>query len=48
MLEQAYHHAQEVEPKLPMYYYVLKDAEMVKKLIAIVSVSHFMLLSMPR
>lgn len=38
ILEQAYRHAQEVEPKLPMYYYVLKDQDMVRKLIAIVRV----------
>ena len=27
ILEQAYRHAQEVEPKLPMYFYLLKDPE---------------------
>jgi hypothetical protein len=48
-LEQAYRYAQEVEPKLPMYFYVLKDADMVRKLIAIVCfisvrvVSHFLI-----
>jgi len=36
ILEQAYRCAQEVEPKLPMYFYVLKDADMVRKLIAII------------
>ena len=38
ILEQAYRHAQEVEPKLPMYFYMLKDTDMVRKLIAIVRI----------
>ena len=38
ILERAYPHAQEVEPKLPMYYYVLQDQYMVRKLIAIVRI----------
>jgi len=36
ILEQAYRLAQEIEPKLPMYFYVLKDADMIRKLIAII------------
>src|ERR1700685_2520789 len=40
ILEQAYRCAQEVEPKLPMYFHVLKDADMVRKLIAIVRILH--------
>jgi len=36
ILEQAYRCAQEVEPKLLTYFYVLKDADMVRKLIAII------------
>jgi hypothetical protein len=37
-LEQAFRHAQELEPKLPLYFYVLKDPEMIRKLIAIVRI----------
>jgi hypothetical protein len=38
ILEQTYRCAQEVEPKLPMYFYVLKDVDIVRKLIAIVCI----------
>jgi hypothetical protein len=38
ILKQAYRCAQEVEPKLLMYFYVLKDADMVRKLTAIVRI----------
>jgi hypothetical protein len=37
-LEQAHRYAQELEPKLPLYFYVLKDPEMIRKLIAIVRI----------
>jgi hypothetical protein len=35
-LQQAYRHAQEVEPKLEMYLWLLKDPDMVRTLVAIV------------
>jgi hypothetical protein len=35
-LEQAYRYAQQIEPKLPMYYYVLRDTDMLRKLVAII------------
>src|SRR5882762_1210458 len=38
ILEQAHRHAQEVEPKLPMYFHVLKNPDMIRKLIAIVRI----------
>lgn len=38
MLDQAYRFAQEVEPKLPMYFYVLRDTEMIRKLVAVVRI----------
>jgi hypothetical protein len=35
-LEQAYRYAQEIEPKLPMFYYVLREPDMIRKLVAII------------
>jgi len=36
LIEQLHHFAQEIDGKLPMYLFVLKSEDMVKKLIAIV------------
>jgi hypothetical protein len=36
LIEQLFRYSQEIDPKLPMYMFVLKSEEAVKKLIAIV------------
>lgn len=34
----AFRYAHDIEPKLPYYYYVLQDIEMIRKLVAIVRI----------
>ena len=41
VLEQAFHASQEMDPKLPMFFYVLKDGNLMRQLIAIVSFTFF-------
>ncbi|KZP27348.1 hypothetical protein FIBSPDRAFT_928183 [Athelia psychrophila] len=36
VLEQAFHASQEMDPKLPMFFYVLKEGDLIKKLVAII------------
>lgn len=38
-LEQAFQASEEMDPKLPMYFYVLKDIDLISEMVVIVSVA---------